>query len=274
MIGISMPSMPPRSHPPPGEVRVRAVDRGRDHGGAEPGELVRAVAECDQLGGADEGEVEGIEEEHQPAPSEVRERDLAQLPFSMAWLRKSGAGLRTRTVTIPPLPGARPSLLGAHVRLDQRRETQRRRQLDAELVAGQAACRLGAAHGALPAVDRKQLEGARGEPRRRQQRHARLGMPELEVQQLAWREVGVLRVFRRERAHLPGARVRDQHALARVVGRRRVRARAGGEIRHPHGPPRGRVRGASQAASDSSCRPRGRCCSGLAGRWLARRGGD
>mmetsp|Transcript_6718 Transcript_6718/g.17173 ORF Transcript_6718/g.17173 Transcript_6718/m.17173 type:complete len:273 (-) Transcript_6718:889-1707(-) len=50
----------------PGQVRVLRVDAHPDHLGAQGLEVLETVVKLDNLGGADKGEVQGIEEEHHP----------------------------------------------------------------------------------------------------------------------------------------------------------------------------------------------------------------
>ena len=67
--------MPPSSRAllGPGEVAVLGVDGGAEDLGAELPELAEPVGEGEDLGRADEGEVERVEEEDDPLPLVVRE---------------------------------------------------------------------------------------------------------------------------------------------------------------------------------------------------------
>jgi hypothetical protein len=63
----------------PSSVGEVGVDGAADDFAAVLAEVLGLVAELDDFGGADEGEVEGVEEEQQPLAAVVLERELLEL---------------------------------------------------------------------------------------------------------------------------------------------------------------------------------------------------
>ena len=63
----------------PGQVAELAVNGNTKNLGVAAGEISVAIAECRDLGGADEGEIEGIEEKHHVLAAVVGKADLLKL---------------------------------------------------------------------------------------------------------------------------------------------------------------------------------------------------
>ena len=81
----------------PGKVGVLAVAGGGDDLAVDLAELLGLLAEGDDLGGADEGEVHGVEEENQPLALVVRELDVLEVVVDNGGAAEIGGGLTNKS---------------------------------------------------------------------------------------------------------------------------------------------------------------------------------
>lgn len=81
----------------PGKVGVLAVAGGGDDLAVDLAELVGLLAEGDDLGGADEGEVHGVEEEDKPLPLVVGELDVLEVVVDDGGAAEIGCGLTNKS---------------------------------------------------------------------------------------------------------------------------------------------------------------------------------
>ena len=72
---------------------VHAVGAAGDHFAIDALELVAVIVEGENLSRADECEVEGVEEEHDPLSPVVLERDRLELAVGVSFSSKIGGGL-------------------------------------------------------------------------------------------------------------------------------------------------------------------------------------
>ena len=86
-------------------VAIDAVGRDADDLRVERRELLVVLAERGHLGRADEGEVGGVEEEDEPLPGVVVERDLRTARAGLETFSSPGFGACEGTVSTGPSPG-------------------------------------------------------------------------------------------------------------------------------------------------------------------------